>query len=163
MERVTYRGHRFVLEFDVQYAEWEGIRSCEYYDTKGDYRQWTGEGRITDIGGASQQVFVFASAVVMKHWSTKWCDSFEKLAFNAGLIAGTEYRDGRYMTLEDTTDSLSVIDIVEEGIFGAIELARSSGDILIPHIRLPKLDKEQLRALGLLKEEDGQLRLALCG
>ncbi|OGD64064.1 hypothetical protein A2215_00205 [Candidatus Berkelbacteria bacterium RIFOXYA2_FULL_43_10] len=67
------------------------------------------------------------------------------------------------MTLEDTTDSLSVIDIVAEGIFGAIELARSSGDILIPHIRLPKLDKEQLRALGLLKEEDGQLRLALCG
>jgi hypothetical protein len=162
MERVTYRGRRFVLELAYSHLEWKGVKSGEYYDTKAYYHQWCGEGRITRLADGGVQVFIFTSKTIEKHWSTVWYDSFEKVLFNAGLIAGSAYGDGVYLELEKTTDKEAMVDLVAEALERLVE-SDEARDTIIPHLTLPVIDKEVLRARGLLGEEDGQLRLVLCG
>lgn len=169
IKRFEFSGNCYQLCFETEQIcgeyEWG-----EYYSHKGKYEWWRGDGKIEDKLSGKVVIFHFSTEEITDHWQNKWYwNNFERLLFHCdGVVRGNSYvndpnRADHAVLFEPglSSDPAKVIDYLAELVLQLISDQKT--DTILPRVKLPFLKIEELRKMGLLGEEDGQLRISAFG
>ncbi|MCX6812259.1 MAG: hypothetical protein NTW79_01365 [Candidatus Berkelbacteria bacterium] len=160
MEKLTFDGKKYSLNFEGQEFEWEVEGRGDYSYWIYHYFNWRGTGKIENKESVETTTFLFQTTTLDKQWSRFFLYSFEDCIFCCRKPIRGEFRaDSIYFQLSSAINQAGVIDYLAEQVLAELEnIDRKS---IIPEIKIPSLDLEELQLLSLAPEADGQLTLGV--